>query len=117
NLIMLGAIMIAFVVVNGQSSPQENSGDMDSGPASAAADNSASIGAATAVPCSGINFSQPAGSPVAAISPLFMVTADLNGDGKLDLAATSNTSNTVQVFIGNGNGGFTPRTPTSFGPG
>jgi hypothetical protein len=42
------------------------------------------------------------GNPV---NPWWMVAADLNGDGKLDLA-TSNANSTVSVFLGNGNGTF-----------
>ncbi len=44
------------------------------------------------------------GNPV---NPWWMVAADLNGDGKLDLA-TSNANSTVSVFLGNGNGTFQP---------
>src|SRR4051794_14844068 len=80
KFITVGAILIALGLANGQSLPQENLGEMDTRLAGAAADNRASIAAETGASCSGINFSQPAGSPVAAISPLFMVTADLNGD-------------------------------------
>ena len=31
---------------------------------------------------------------------------DVNGDGKLDLAHTNSTSNTVSILLGNGNGTF-----------
>jgi hypothetical protein len=42
------------------------------------------------------------GSPV---EPWWMITADLNGDGKLDLV-TSNQIGTLAVFLGNGDGTF-----------
>ncbi len=35
-----------------------------------------------------------------------VTAADLNGDGKPDLAFTNNTSNTVSVVLNNGNGTF-----------
>jgi hypothetical protein len=38
--------------------------------------------------------------------PIAVASADLNGDGKLDLVATNKGSNTVSVFLGNGNGSF-----------
>ena len=34
--------------------------------------------------------------------------ADLNGDGRIDLAVANSGSNTVSVLLGNGNGTFTP---------
>lgn len=37
-----------------------------------------------------------------------VVVADFNGDGKLDIAATDNTDNIVQILIGNGDGTFSP---------
>ncbi|CAN5460218.1 hypothetical protein BH18VER2_BH18VER2_02020 [soil metagenome] len=37
-----------------------------------------------------------------------MVTADFNGDGRLDLAATT-ASNTVSILLGNGDGTFQSR--------
>jgi hypothetical protein len=36
-----------------------------------------------------------------------MVVADLNGDGKLDVAVTNYESNSVSVLLGNGDGTFT----------
>ncbi len=38
--------------------------------------------------------------------PWAVATGDFNGDGKLDLAVTNNTDNTVTIFTGNGNGIF-----------
>jgi FG-GAP-like repeat len=34
------------------------------------------------------------------------VTGDFNGDGKLDLAVTNASSNTVSILLGNGDGTF-----------
>ena len=47
-----------------------------------------------------------------------MALADVNGDGKLDLVVANDSSNTVSVLLGNGNGTFqTQQTfATGFGP-
>ena len=44
--------------------------------------------------------------------------ADLNGDGKLDLATCNNAHNDISVALGDGRGGFTiaPRSPFAVGP-
>lgn len=44
--------------------------------------------------------------------------ADLNGDGKLDLASVNNAHNDISVMLGDGRGGFTnsPRAPFAVGP-
>lgn len=44
--------------------------------------------------------------------------ADLNGDGKLDLATVNNADNDISVAFGDGRGGFTlaPRSPFAVGP-
>src|SRR5207244_1230883 len=39
-------------------------------------------------------------------NPLVMTVADINGDGKLDVAAANFNSNTLSVLLGNGNGTF-----------
>ncbi|HKN70900.1 MAG TPA: FG-GAP-like repeat-containing protein [Terriglobales bacterium] len=39
-------------------------------------------------------------------SPVSAVTADFNGDGKLDLAVANGAGNNVSVFLGNGDGTF-----------
>jgi hypothetical protein len=49
-------------------------------------------------------------------APIYVVTADLNGDGKLDLAAADYSSNTVSVRLGAGDGTFGPPTLYSVGP-
>jgi hypothetical protein len=52
-------------------------------------------------------FAQAAGSPLAVGNdPFSIATADLSGDGKLDLAVTNFHSNDVTIFLGNGLGGF-----------
>jgi hypothetical protein len=56
-------------------------------------------------PFSQITFSTSSfGSPN---NPLWMIAADLNGDGSLDLV-TSNENGKVSVFLGNGDGTFQP---------
>jgi hypothetical protein len=40
------------------------------------------------------------------IEPFVVATADLNGDGKLDLAVTNGGSNSVSILLGNGDGTF-----------
>jgi hypothetical protein len=42
------------------------------------------------------------------VQPLSLVTADFNGDGKLDIASVSYSSNTVSILLGNGDGTFQP---------
>ena len=42
--------------------------------------------------------------------PAQMAEADFNRDGKLDLAVSSSSSNTVSIFLGNGDGSFQPST-------
>jgi hypothetical protein len=44
-------------------------------------------------------------------NPVSIATADLNGDGHLDLLTTNYISDNVSVLFGNGHGGFTPQTP------
>ena len=43
--------------------------------------------------------------------PVSIATADLNGDGHLDLLTTNYISDNVSVLFGNGHGVFTPQTP------
>ena len=47
-----------------------------------------------------------------------MAVADLNGDGKLDVATVNNTSKTVSILFGNGNGTFQPQQtfPVGYSP-
>jgi WD40 repeat protein len=44
-----------------------------------------------------------------------VATGDFNGDGKLDFAAVSTASNSVTVFLGNGDGTFNQQTPITVG--
>jgi hypothetical protein len=59
-------------------------------------------------PASVQRFSSPAELDVGA-NPFRMVAADLNADGKPDLATVDWTSSTVSVLFGNGNGTFRKR--------
>jgi type II secretory pathway component GspD/PulD (secretin) len=59
-------------------------------------------------------FTEAAGSPYAVgMEPSSVVVADFNGDGNLDFAVANKGDNTISVFKGDGNGGFTafPRSP------
>jgi hypothetical protein len=40
----------------------------------------------------------------ASLSPLAVVAADFNGDGRLDLATANPDDNTISVLLGNGDG-------------
>ncbi len=54
-------------------------------------------------------FTEATGSPFAAgIKPTGVVIADFNGDGFLDFAVVNQGDNTISVFQGDGQGGFTP---------
>ncbi len=57
-------------------------------------------------------FSTGAGS-----NPCFVALADLNSDGRLDIAVANHLSNTVGIFIGYGNGNFSAQTTYSTGSG
>jgi hypothetical protein len=46
--------------------------------------------------------------------PIAVTVGDFNGDGKLDLATTSNIYNTVSILLGDGSGGFSARTDFTF---
>ena len=59
-------------------------------------------------------FTQKIGQPDAGQTTQFIATADLNGDGKLDLVLVS-SSNSVLIYLGNGDGTF--QTPLEVGTG
>src|SRR6185437_16361513 len=73
-------------------------------------------GGSTVYPVSGVavslgngdgTFTQAAQSPISLGQDLSaIVVGDFNGDGKLDLAVTDETANTVSVLLGNGDGTF-----------
>jgi hypothetical protein len=42
-------------------------------------------------------------------------TGDFNNDGKMDFIVNGQTNYTATVYLGDGNGGFTPQTPYTFG--
>ncbi len=54
-------------------------------------------------------FTQASGSPVSVGGGAdSIIAADFNGDGKLDLAVTNSTDDTLSILLGNGDGTFTP---------
>jgi hypothetical protein len=58
-------------------------------------------------------FTQVSGEPALPQFSNFVTTADLNGDGKLDLVFSNScgyscTANTISIFLGNGDGTFQP---------
>ena len=62
-------------------------------------------------------FQSPVSYPVGELAS-FVTAADLDGDGKLDLAVTNTGDNTVSVLLGKGDGTFGAQTtyPTGSGP-
>jgi hypothetical protein len=50
--------------------------------------------------------------PATGVGPESIVSADFNGDGKLDLATANTTDSTVTVLLGNGNGTFAAASQT-----
>src|SRR5262249_38246640 len=54
-------------------------------------------------------FSEAAGTPfTVGANPSAVVIADFNDDGNLDIAVANQGDNTISVFVGDGQGGFTP---------
>jgi hypothetical protein len=47
--------------------------------------------------------------------PIAVGTADVNGDGKLDLLAGSINNNSINVYLGNGDGSFRTATSVNLG--
>src|SRR5215472_9807957 len=62
---------------------------------------------------------QPQVTYPAGTLPASIVTADFNGDGKLDLAVANVIDNTISVLLGNGDGTFQPQVtyPAGISPG
>ena len=60
-------------------------------------------------------FSEAANSPMffGVLGQCSVAVGDLNGDGKLDLAIATSSTNTVTILLGNGDGTFTPATGLS----
>ena len=65
------------------------------------------LGSATLSGAASVQTFPAGGSNTVSNAPRNSVTADFNGDGKPDLAVTSQNNNTVSVFLGNGDGTFT----------
>ena len=61
-------------------------------------------------------FTQKTGEPDAGQTTTFITTADVNGDGKLDLLQIS-PNNTVLIYLGNGDGTFQTAIETAAGNG
>jgi hypothetical protein len=62
-----------------------------------------------------VSFRQAPGSPIAIGGRLpSIASADFNGDGHLDVAVVNSQDNTVAVFLGNGNGTFSPGPQSPF---
>jgi hypothetical protein len=62
-----------------------------------------------------VSFRNAAGSPVAIGGRLSSVAAaDFNGDGRLDVAVVNGQQNAVAVFLGSGNGTFSPAPQSPF---
>ncbi len=55
-----------------------------------------------------------AANPIGA-GPIGLISADFNGDGKLDLASANSGDNTVSILLSNGNGTFTSKPPLPTG--
>ena len=62
-------------------------------------------------------FVEATGSPLPAVGPHSEATADLNRDGKLDLAVANANGTTISIFLGDGAGGFGSPAPVSVGNG
>jgi len=60
-------------------------------------------------------FSEAANSPMflGVLGECSLAVGDLNGDGKLDLAIATSSTNSVTILLGNGDGTFTPATSPS----
>src|SRR5258708_32689815 len=54
-----------------------------------------------------LNFAPPVPF-VTGAGPSFVITADVNHDGRLDVVTTNTGNDNVSVLLGNGNGSFLP---------
>jgi hypothetical protein len=75
----------------------------------------AAQGALPSASAQSISFSEAANSPVAVGShPASVAVADFNRDGHLDVAVVNASENSVSMFLGDGNGAFTPASRSPF---
>jgi len=70
-------------------------------------DASGNPGSARVFPGNGTGTFGAASTTAAGVFPASLVVADFNGDGKLDLAVVNQSDKTVDVYQGDGAGGFT----------
>jgi FG-GAP-like repeat len=92
----------------------------DDGKADLAVANSASNDVTILLATGAGDFSAASGSPLrVGGEPSSIAAADVDGDGKADLAVANNTSDTVTVLLGDGDGSFSPAADSPlkvFGP-
>jgi hypothetical protein len=64
-----------------------------------------------------VSFASALGFPTG-LTPVAVAVADLNGDGKLDLATANQGASTISVLLGSGTGSFGPKAdfPTGLTP-
>ncbi len=72
------------------------------------------LSGAHATECAAVSFA-PKMDFATGVLPTDLAIADLNGDGRLDLAVASSGSDSISVLLGNGDGTFAPRNDSAVG--